>query len=204
MASYTRHGTRRPPPGVKAGASELVWDRNRGRVPPGLTSGVNADIIKGHATLSHNTVATWGKDRNPKQLCIVAEECVSLNTRATGAVRRTPSGRGGATDPHGHTACSGVNSRRPRGSRGELHSPAAIRPCFGPAAKTAKPRACPRGTSPDGSIRLAGFSTLRTLTLPFTKSTSSRGIRESTTTHSIQIRSNTIEYRGYDTYASAV
>jgi hypothetical protein len=70
-------------------------------------------IVKSPAGVGVSTVATWIKDRNPKQLLAVAEECGSLKTRVNGAVRRTPSGRGGATDPHGHIGCSGVNSRRP-------------------------------------------------------------------------------------------
>ena len=57
-------------------------------------------------------------------LLVVGLEMRLLSTPAT-AVRRESSGRGGATDPHGHAVCSGVNSSRPIWEgRGELNSPA--------------------------------------------------------------------------------
>ena len=78
-----------------------------------------------HPTVSTSTVATWIKDLNPKQLRAVARNATPLKTRVLDVVRRVLSGRGGATDPHGRTERSGVNSNRPsREGRGELNSPA--------------------------------------------------------------------------------
>jgi hypothetical protein len=59
---------------------------------------------------------------------------VSLKTRVFDVVRRTLSGRGGATDPHGHQR--GVRVLIPTDptlgeGRGELNSPVSVRPLFG-------------------------------------------------------------------------
>jgi hypothetical protein len=92
-----------------------------------------------HPTVLTSTVATWIKDLNPKQLRAVARNATPL------------SGRGGATDPHGRTERSGVNSNRPsREGRGELNSLAgAVRPKQGSLG------ACPRGTSPSWPLNNA-------------------------------------------------
>lgn len=63
--------------------------------------------------LSQYSCDVWVKDRNPKQLRAVAEECGASQTSrkrrgATGTV-----GQGGAADPHGRIERSGVTSRRP-------------------------------------------------------------------------------------------
>ncbi len=63
-------------------------------------------------TVLESTVATWMKDRNPKQLPAVARNATPLKTRVFGVVRRKLSGRGGAADPHGRTERSGINSRQ--------------------------------------------------------------------------------------------
>lgn len=65
--------------------------------------------------LFHRAEGTVGqvKDRNSPKLCTVVEECGSLKTYVFGLVRRTLSGPGGGADPHGHTACSNMNSTRP-------------------------------------------------------------------------------------------
>ena len=70
-----------------------------------------------HPTVLTSTVATWINDLNPKQLRAVARNATPLKTRVLDVVRRVLSGRGGATDPHGHTECSGVNSNRPISGR---------------------------------------------------------------------------------------
>ncbi|WP_425604326.1 helix-turn-helix domain-containing protein [Natrinema gelatinilyticum] len=80
------------------------------RVPRGLTPRVNRVSFISFTNVFKDTVVRI-KDCTSSQLCTVAEECGSLKTHVFGVVRRTPSGRGGAADPHGHTACSGVNSR---------------------------------------------------------------------------------------------
>ena len=59
-----------------------------------------------------NTVVTWIKDRNPKQLPAVARKCDTSQNPATAGATGVV-GRGGAADPHGRTECSGVNSSRP-------------------------------------------------------------------------------------------
>jgi hypothetical protein len=63
-----------------------------------------------------DTVATWVKDRNPKQLPAVARKCDTSRNPATvgetGVV-----GRGGAADPHGRIGRSGVNSSQPISGR---------------------------------------------------------------------------------------
>ena len=82
-----------------------------------LTPRVNRVSFIPSSTILTSTVATWIKDLNPKQLRAVARNAIPLKTRALGVVRRVLSGRGGATGPHGHNGCSGVNSNRPISGR---------------------------------------------------------------------------------------
>jgi hypothetical protein len=120
-------------------------------VPRGLIPRVNRVSYMTHPTVLTSTVATWIKDLNPKQLRAVARNATPLKTRVLDVVRRVLSGRGGATDPHGRTERSGVNSNRPsREGRGELNSLAgAVRPKQGSLG------ACPRGTSPSWPLNNA-------------------------------------------------
>jgi hypothetical protein len=97
--------------------------------------------VKSPDCVGISTVATWVNDLTPTQLLAVTEECGSLKTHVFGVVRRTPSGLGGETDPHGHTECSGVNSRRPgAGSPRGITFACGQTARFWPAAKTAKLR----------------------------------------------------------------
>ncbi len=64
-----------------------------------------------------STVARWVTDLTPKQLRAVARNAKPLKTRVLDVVGRVLSGRGGATDPHGHSECSGGNSSRPISGR---------------------------------------------------------------------------------------
>jgi len=68
-----------------------------------------------HSTVVKNTVATWIKDLNPRQLPAVGKCGTSQNpaiASETGVV-----GRGGAADPHGRSERSGVTSNRPISGR---------------------------------------------------------------------------------------
>ncbi|AXR76301.1 major facilitator superfamily protein (plasmid) [Natrarchaeobaculum sulfurireducens] len=78
-----------------------------------LTPRLNLVSYMMNLTVLTSTVATWIKDLNPKQLRAVARNATPLKTRVVNVVRRVLSGRGGATDPHGRTERSGVNSNRP-------------------------------------------------------------------------------------------
>ena len=91
--------------------------RDTARVPRGLTPRVNRVSFIPSSTILTGTVATWIKDLNPKQLRAVARNATPLKTRVLDVVRRVLSGRGGATGPHGHNGCSGVNSNRPISGR---------------------------------------------------------------------------------------
>ena len=86
--------------------------RNTARVPRGLTPRVNRVSYMTHPTVLMNTVVTWIKDRNPKQLPAVARKCATSQNPATAGATGVV-GRGGAADPHGRTERSGVNSSRP-------------------------------------------------------------------------------------------
>ena len=86
-------------------------------MPRGLTPRVNRVSYTTHPTVLVSTVATWIKDLNPKQLRAVARNAIPLKTRVLDVVRRVLSGRGGATDPHGRTGRSGVNSNQPISGR---------------------------------------------------------------------------------------
>ncbi len=97
------------------------------------------------------------------------------------AVRRELSGRGGATDPHGHSECSGVNSSRPaQGGRGELNSPASVRPLLDDMDKTVKPRGLsPRYFTIPRSGRSFGRSRVTIVLLPAVRESSVDSVRVS-------------------------
>ena len=100
---------------------EFVYRRSRPSASGLDPEGEGRTLIT-HPLQAKNTVATWVKDLNPKQLPAVARKCdISQNPRLwRGVVRKTESfvitkifdfrtttgvvERGGAADPHGHRA----------------------------------------------------------------------------------------------------
>ena len=111
------------------------------RVSNHLTPRVNRVSYMTHPTVLMSTVATWIKDLNPKQLRAVARNATPLKNRVLDVVRRMLSGRGGATDPTDAPSVRVLLPTEPfREGRGELNSPASIRPFLDGMGKTVKPR----------------------------------------------------------------